>query len=191
MSFLESADPEDPAVAAMYAADLESMGYVANYTRAFSHRPDVYAGWKALGGAVARSMPLRRYEVACVAASSALRASYCALAHGRTLAGEIGVEAAADLARGRYERLEPEDAAVGRLAAAVAVRAADITPDDLTELRELGYGDAEILDVITAAATRSFFATVLDATGALPDAVLGDQDPELRDALTVGRPIET
>jgi hypothetical protein len=57
-------------------------------------------------------------------------------------------------------------------------------------LRALGYADGDILDVVVAAATRSFFATVLDATGALPDAALRDQDPALRDALTVGRPIE-
>jgi uncharacterized peroxidase-related enzyme len=190
MSFLEPADPGDPAVARLYARDLESIGYVANYTRAFSHRPAVYEGWRALADAASHSMPSRRYEVACVAAAAALRSSYCSLAHGRTLSRELGAEAVTELARGTEERLSPEDAAVARLARKVALRAAELTADDLSELRELGYADGDILDVVVAAATRSFFATVLDATGALPDAALGDQDPVLRDALTVGRPIE-
>lgn len=191
MSFLEPADPKDPGVATMYARDLDAMGYVANYTKAFSHRPAVYEGWRALGAAVRDSMSLRRYEVACVAAASALRSSYCSLAHGRTLAGEIGAEAVTELARGHYDGLEAEDAAVARLATKVATAAADITADDLGELRRLGYEDGDILDVITAAATRCFFATVLDATGALPDEALGHQDAALCQALTVGRPIET
>ena len=191
MSFLEPADPDDAAVAAMYARDLESLGYIANYTRAFSHRPAVYAGWRALAAAVHDSMPLRRYEVASVAAAGVLRSSYCSLAHGRTLGQLIGDDVVTWLARREDDRLSAEDAAVARLARRVARHAPDLTADDLSELRDLGYDDGEILDVITAAATRCFFATVLDATGALPDAALADQDPEMRNALTVGRPIES
>ena len=94
-----------------------------------------------------------------------------------------------EVARGEDDRLSAEDAAVARLARLVARHAPDLTADDLSELRGLGYDDGDLLDVITAAAARCFFATVLDATGALPDAALADQDPALRDALTVGRPI--
>lgn len=191
MSFLRPADPDDPAVAAMYARDEGAMGYVANYTRVFSHRPTVYAGWRALGAAVHESMPTRRYEVACVAAAGALRSSYCSLAHGRNLAEEVGEQTVTWLARGEDDRLTDEDAAIARLARKVATRAASMTAEDLVELRELGYDDGAILDVVTAAATRCFFATALDATGALPDAALGEQEGEMRDALTVGRPIQT
>lgn len=190
MSFLRPADPDDPAVAAMYARDVDALGYVANYTRVFSHRPAVYAGWRALGAAVHESMPTHRYEVACVAAAGALRSSYCSLAHGRNLAEEVGEQTVTWLARGEDDRLTAEDAAIARLARKVATRAASMTAEDLVELRELGYDDGAILDVVTAAATRCFFATVLDATGALPDAALGEQDREMRDALTIGRPIQ-
>ena len=48
---------------------------------------------------------------------------------------------------------------------------------------------AEILDVILAAAVRCFFSTVLDALGVQADARYAQLDPELRDRVTVGRPI--
>ena len=75
------------------------------------------------------------------------------------------------------------------LAEKVAGGAADMTEGDLGELRALGLADDEILDVILAAAARCFFSSVLDAVGAQADAAYQRLDPDLRDALTVGRPI--
>jgi len=75
------------------------------------------------------------------------------------------------------------------LAVKVADDATSITEADVDRLRSLGLSDAEVLDVVLAAAARCFFAKVLDAVGAEPDAKYASLDPELRDALTVGRPI--
>jgi hypothetical protein len=44
--------------------------------------------------------------------------------------------------------------------------------------------------VVLAAAARCFFSTCLDATGTLPDTAFAALAPELRAALTVGRPID-
>lgn len=74
-------------------------------------------------------------------------------------------------------------------AAKVADDATAITAADVDRLRELGLADAEILDVALAAAARCFFSKTLDALGVQPDAALAGLEPELRDALTVGRPI--
>ena len=35
-----------------------------NYERAFADRPEVYAAWVALNGAIKEGMDLRRYELA-------------------------------------------------------------------------------------------------------------------------------
>jgi hypothetical protein len=61
---------------------------------------------------------------------------------------------------------------------------------DIDRLRALGFGDAEITDVVLAAAARSFFSKAVDALGAAPDAVYNELEPGLREWLTVGRPIE-
>jgi hypothetical protein len=50
--------------------------------------------------------------------------------------------------------------------------------------------DEAIFDIVLAAAARCFFSKVLDAVCARPDAAYRDLEPELREALTVGRPID-
>ena len=60
----------------LYEADLKSLGYVANYTKAMSLRPDVVAAWRQLIGAIRGNMDLRRYELVTLAAASRLRCSY-------------------------------------------------------------------------------------------------------------------
>ena len=53
-----------------------------NFERAFAERPEIYAAWVQLNGAVKAGMDLRRYELATLAAAQRLRSSYCCLAHG-------------------------------------------------------------------------------------------------------------
>ena len=87
MTFVETVREKEAtrATAEMYAADKEAFGHLPNFTRAFSHRPAVYAAWRELNGAIKSNMDLRRYELATVAAARQLRSSYCALAHGSVL----------------------------------------------------------------------------------------------------------
>ena len=88
MPFLQTVPPEDASgeVRAMYDKDLAAHGYVANYTRAFSARPDVLQGWLALKDAITSGMDPRLYELATVAVATAIRSSYCSLVHGNILA---------------------------------------------------------------------------------------------------------
>ena len=58
-----------------------------------------------------------------------------------------------------------------------------VTDEDVDRLRSLGLADAEILDVVLAAAARCFFSKVLDGVGAEPDAKYASLDSGLRDAL--------
>ena len=72
----------------------------------------------------------------------------------------------------------------------VAGDASSITEADIQRLRNVGLSDRDIFDVVAAAAARCFFSKTLDALGAEPDAAFADLEPGLREALTVGRPIE-
>jgi hypothetical protein len=49
--------------------------------------------------------------------------------------------------------------------------------------------DDEIFDVAAAAAARCFFSKLIDAMGAQADTAYNALEPDLREALTVGRPI--
>lgn len=190
MSWIAEATESSPAAAAAYRRDRAALGYVANYTKVFARRPAVYEAWRALNAAVKESMDPRRYELATLAAARRLGSSYCSLAHGRVLVEQFdGVREVRALTGAADEDLDPVDAAVVRLAEKVAGGAAEMTEPDLAELRGLGLADDDILDVVLAAAARCFFSTVLDATGTEPDAAYRSLDPELRESLTVGRPI--
>ena len=192
MAFIELVPAERAGDAAdLFEADTTLRGYLPNYTRAFAHRPDVYRAWRGLIGAIAGNMDTRRYELATFAAARRLQSSYCALAHGKVLADAFLSEAEVEaLARARpVESLDDVDRAVLDLADAVAHDATAVTRDDVDRLRALGLSDAEILDVVLAAAVRCFYSKTLDALGVEPDAAYHYLPAPLREALTVGRPI--
>jgi alkylhydroperoxidase/carboxymuconolactone decarboxylase family protein YurZ len=88
MPYFPTISPEEAAgpVKELYDKELAHQGYVANYTRTFSRRPEVLAGWGALKKAITSGMDPRLYELATVAAATAIRSSYCSLVHGRILA---------------------------------------------------------------------------------------------------------
>ncbi|MCL7938722.1 hypothetical protein M8009_00180 [Halomonas sp. ATCH28] len=52
-----------------------------------------------------------------------------------------------------------------------------------------GSVDDEVFDIVAVAAARAFFTKVLDGLGAQADVAYRELAPELREALTVGRPI--
>jgi uncharacterized peroxidase-related enzyme len=193
MAFIELVREDNAGDATdLLEADRAFRGYLPNYTRAFAHRPDVYRAWRALIGAVTANMDDRRYELATLAAARRLRSSYCSLAHGKVLADRFLTEADVEaLARGAVpEALDELDQAVVDLADKVAADATAVTEADVDRLRAHGPTDAEILDVVLAAAARCFYSKTLDALGVEPDAAYNAMAPPLRDALTVGRPIE-
>jgi uncharacterized peroxidase-related enzyme len=191
MSFITPV-PEDAAsdaVAAMYETDRQTFGYLPNFTQGFSHRPDVYAAWRRLNGAVKANMDLRRYELATVAAAKRLRSSYCTLAHGSVLLDKFLSQDELRAVVNGHAALDEPDAAVMDLADKVADDATSVTQDDIDRLRAHGLTDADILDVVLAAAVRCFFSKVLDGLGMQADAKYAELEPELREVLTVGRPI--
>ena len=160
-----------------------------NFEVAFAERPDVYAAWVRLNGAIKASMDLRRYELATLAAARRLRSSYCCLAHGSVLAQKFGEPVREIALDHRTAGLDEVDVAVMDLAERVVDDATSIGDDDLRPLRSLGLSEAEIMDVVLAASARCFFSKTLDALGVLPDASYAALDPEVREALVVGRPI--
>jgi len=88
----------------------------------------------------------------------------------------------------RNAALPPDEVAVMDLAQKVSIRANDVSQDDVEALRRHGLSDEEILDVILAAAARNFFSRTLDALNVRPDEAYMDLEPQLIQALALGRP---
>jgi alkylhydroperoxidase family enzyme len=160
-----------------------------NIERAFAERPAVLDAWVQLNTAIKANMDLRRYELATLAAARRLRSSYCCLAHGTVLIEQFDERVREIALDHRAAGLDAVDVAVMDLAERVVDDATAIGDAELQPLRDLGLSDTDIMDVVLAAAARCFFSKTLDGMGVLPDATYAALDPELRDALVVGRPI--
>ena len=78
LAHINSISPEEATglLRELYGQDIKANGYVANYTQAMSLRPEVIAAWRNLSSAIKMNMDLRRYELATLAAASALRCTY-------------------------------------------------------------------------------------------------------------------
>ncbi len=176
-------------VGKLYEADLERLGYVANYTRVFSHRPEVYKAWQGLNASIKANMDLRRYELATLASARALRSSYCCLAHGKVMLQFLSENDLIAVMSAKEEVLTPAEQAIMAFAEKVTLYAYEVTQEDIDVLRRHSLTDSDIFDVVLAASARNFFSRVLDGVGTLPDAAYGDLDAKLLESLTVGREV--
>jgi uncharacterized peroxidase-related enzyme len=194
MTFISTiaVDAADAAVAAMYRRQQSAWGYVPNYAKAFSHRPEVMARWGQLLAEIKRPMDKRRFELITFVAAFELRNSACSLAHGQALRAFFTDEQIVAIAAGRIaELLSPAEQSMLQFARQVARDAGQVTAEQVQELRDLGFSDSEVFDIAATAAGRAFFTKLLDALGVLSDAPFLGLDSALRDPLTVGRPIDS
>jgi uncharacterized peroxidase-related enzyme len=189
-----SEDAATGAVADYYRQQRESWGFLPNYARLFSGRPDVAQAWNQLNLAIRGGMDRRLFEIATIAAARALHSTYCTVAHSKFLRDVCGDEATvqriADDPSG--ESLSPRDRAVFEFATRVATDASTIEQADVDAVCTHGLTDADVANVVFATAARSFFTRVLDGLGAQLDVETADAfAPSLLASMLVGRPVAT
>ncbi len=193
MAFIRTIRAADAsgAVRDMYQRQQDHWGYVPNYAKVFSHRPETMARWGRLLAEIRRPVDDRRFELVTFVVAMELRHSSCSMAHGMKLADIIGTERVMALAdRREAEVLDPADVALVRFARDIARDAGRITAGQVAALRDRhGLSDEDVFDVAAIAAARCFFTKVLDALGSEPDVAFMEIGQELRDRLKAGRPI--
>jgi uncharacterized peroxidase-related enzyme len=193
MAFIETISKTEAAgtIKELYEAAEKDSGYIPNYLKLFSHRPEVYQAWDNLIASIRGNLSLRRYELVTLAAARRLGGTYCMLAHSEAFlnSGEVDTAQLAAIAEDYHDAgLAPEEVAIMEFAEKIITQSSSVTQDDIDFLKGLGLSDAEILDITLATAVRSFFSKTLDALGAVPDAKFMNFDEGLRSALAVGRP---
>jgi uncharacterized peroxidase-related enzyme len=190
-TFLTDAPPEH--TRGPYGEDLADAGYVRNFTRLWSWRPDTFAAFVKLRLDLMAGSTLtdRDWAVLVTSTASAVGDSYCSLAWGTRLARLSGDGTAAEVIRGLAEPsgLSEREVALAEWARQL-VRDPNATGEaDVERLRALGLGDREIFEVTAFVALRLAFSTVNDALGARPDSRLVAEAPEaVRQAVGFGRP---
>jgi uncharacterized peroxidase-related enzyme len=183
--------PPSPPVTAAYDADVESDGYVSNFTRLWCWRPDVFTAFATLRADLMADSSLspREFAVMVASAAAARGDSYCALAWGQKLAALSDDATAAGVLQGHDADLSGREAALMDWSRRVIGDPNATTEADVERLREAGLTDREIFEATTWIALRFAFSTINDALGAQPDRQLAEDVPPLvREAVTFGRP---
>lgn len=193
MAFIKTIRPSEATgeVREMYERQEEHWGYVPNYAKVFSHRPEVMARWGRLLAEIRRPSDDARYEMATFVAAREMKNSSCSMEHGRRLAALVGEEVVVAIAEGREaEVLDARDLAIVQFARNIARDATQITSGQVQALiRKHGLSDAEVFDIAANVAGRCFFTKILDSLGCEPDVSFMSIEQELRDKLNHGRPI--
>jgi uncharacterized peroxidase-related enzyme len=193
MAFIETTPPEaaEGDVAAMYRRQQANWGFIPNYAKVFSLRPDVLTRWSQLQTEIRRTLDKRRFELVTFVAALELGNSACALVHGKVLREFFSDAQILAIAEDRCNGiLSAAEQAVVAFARQTARDASCTTAGQVAALKQHGFSDAEIFDIAAVAAARAFFAKLLDALGTLPDSALLALDESFRRPLTVGRPID-
>jgi len=78
VAFIDSI-PEEKAsgqLRELYDARVQKRGYVPNYVKALSLRPEVYQAWCDLEMSIRKNMRFRRYELVTIVAAANLECTY-------------------------------------------------------------------------------------------------------------------
>jgi uncharacterized peroxidase-related enzyme len=193
MAFIECIPDSaiDADIKAMYARQESFWGFVPNYAKVFSHRPEVMGLWAQLQAGIRKHMDRRRFELVTFAAAHALRSTLCSLAHGKALTTWFSEQDVLAIARGEVpDSVTAAEAAMLDYSRKVARDATSVTAEDVEALKRHQFTDAEIFDIAGTAAARAFWTKLLEGLGVEAEPSLRDMKGELREALVVGRPID-
>jgi uncharacterized peroxidase-related enzyme len=193
MAFIECIPDSaiDADVKAMYARQESFWGFVPNYARVFSHRPEVMGLWAQLQAGIRKHMDRRRFELVTFAAAHALRSTLCSLAHGKALITWFSEADVLAIARGETpDSVTAAEAAMLDFSRKVARDATSVTAEEVEALKRHQFSDAEIFDIAATAAARAFWTKLLEGLGVEAEPSLRDMKGELQAALVVGRPLD-
>lgn len=193
MAFIETLSPAaaQGSVREMYARQQHKYGYVPNYAKVFCYRPEIMKLWADLLYGIRKNMDKRRFELVTVAAAMSVRSTYCSLAHGRALTEFFSPDEVLAIINDSDEGpLSPAERALMKFARKIARDASRVTAGEVEQLKAHGFTDAEIFDVSATATARTFFAQLCEGLGAIGDHPYVELDSRLREALSVGRPID-
>ncbi len=194
MAFLQTVSDEEATgeVAEIYRLQTDASGYVPESTRALTTRPDVLVAYTRFVDTIRGgfTLPMRDWRLITLVAAKHIPSTYCSLAYGKGLLGDLGSPEAVLAVQRDFRRagLSARDVAMLEYAEKVTTAASKIEQGDIDRLREHGFSDVQISDIALGAAWRNFISRLFDAVGAMPDDEYRALDPALRDLLCVGRP---
>ena len=190
--YIKTIEPDEATgdIAALYEAEIASMGRVMEATQCWSARPDIIIPVEALLHQIRDgfSLDLVDFRLISFIAARSVPSSYCSHTHFKMLSGMIGRETALAAYRDfRNAGLSERQVEMLAYAEKITRDASTITEQDIERLRSVGFSDLNIADIALAASFRSFLSRYFDAVGASAEEAFLDNDETVRTELSVGR----
>ena len=142
----ESANPEQKA---LFDAIQSKLGIVPNFLKVFANSPEALKAFLGLHGiANAGSLDALTRERIALALAQQNACQYCLSAH-TAIGRKAGLDNAEIEANRAGSSHDAKGAAAVRFARALVAHSGEITSAELADVRNAGYGDAEIVEIIT------------------------------------------
>lgn len=163
-----------PETQALFQQLEEKLGFVPNVFQAYAWRPERFEKWRAHFESVMTPTPglgRAEREMISVVVSMQNQCLYCLTAHGFALRALLKDPVKGDRITFDHHRAGLTERQVAMLDYAVRITndPANCSEEDIEELREHGFSDEDIWDIIEVAATFNFTNRMASATGMMPN----------------------
>lgn len=190
--YIKTVEPADATgeMAAIYDAEMASMGRVMEATQCWSARPDMLVPIENLLHQMRDgfSLGLLNFRLITFIAARYVPSSYCSHVYFKSLCGMLSREQALAIqADYRNAGLSEQQVAMLAYAEQITRDASKITATDIENLRLVGFTDLNIADIALAASFRNFLSRYFDAVGASVEPDFLDADPQVRAQMAVGK----
>lgn len=190
--YIKTVEPADATgeMAAIYDAEMASMGRVMEATQCWSARPDMLVPIENLLHQMRDgfSLGLLNFRLITFIAARYVPSSYCSHVYFKSLCGMLSREQALAIqADYRNAGLSEQQVAMLAYAEQITRDASKITATDIEKLRLVGFTDLNIADIALAASFRNFLSRYFDAVGASVEPDFLDADPQVRAQMAVGK----
>jgi len=158
MARLHIVDPHDATGKAKTLLDTvkEKLGIVPNIARGMVNSPAVLEGYLGLSGALAGgTLPAKLRERIALAVAEANRCQYCLAAHN-ALGKAAGLSAEEVVQSRRAESTDAKTEAALRFVRDLAVNRGDVSDEAVASVREAGFDDGEIAELVANVALNVF-----------------------------------
>jgi uncharacterized peroxidase-related enzyme len=168
----EASLPDD--LQALFDKMRQKPGFVPNVYRAYSLRPNQLRGFIALYDSIMMDdsgLTKAEREMIAVAVSAYNHCFYCLTSHGAVLRIRSGDEVLADAVAANYRAadLTPRQRAMLDFAVKITAASDTCSPEDLAALREHGFSDEDIMDIVQTAAFFNYSNRVASALELRPN----------------------